>query len=85
MIGLFYGDTFYPGAGMVDFHGIFADRETALAAIPKSKDVYTGQEEMDPDWWQLVDLATMEVIELWAGAIYGAPSGFASLKAKIKN
>lgn len=50
---LFAGDTYYPSGGWNDLEGNFETLERAEAAA----------EELDPDWWHIVDLETGEKVK----------------------
>lgn len=61
--GLFAGENFYAFGGMQDFKGRFATVDDARAALPKYEDSSTGKMERVHDWYQIVHLPTMNIVE----------------------
>lgn len=61
---VFSGLTFYPGAGWEDFRGACSSRAAA-------RDLLQVCREYGLDWFQIVDLHTLEVIEQGAFAPHG--------------
>jgi len=58
---LFAGDDHYPCGGMEDFQGRFESFAAAREFLASGID--SDGEEFDYDWYQIVDLASFEVVD----------------------
>lgn len=71
--GLFADFAYYPYGGMWDYRGDFATVEEARAFAKRPQ----GESWEEPwDWFQIVDLRTMEVVEAEGRSCYGYPEFF---------
>jgi hypothetical protein len=58
---VFAGDYYYPAGGWSDFRSAHATEPEALEAAIDA--MTSGHEYTRPDWWQVVDLETMEIVK----------------------